>query len=255
MAIDLVFVVLLIGHVLGDFYLQTNSVADKKNTSQKHFNLHMLLYTLCMAAVLITGIAYSINLLCLWIFASIFHFLIDYSKRKAPNTIHNTALEINIRNHSFIIDQLLHLLSLAGVWAIWGTTLEVRPFFRLNMVDFPGRPLCLILCFLCILRPVGILIGKGELWDFKKHNLQSEQTVQNAGRMIGYLERLIVMFFLIYQQFGAIAFILTAKSVARFKEIENDKNMAEYYLIGTLLSVVSVVVLTFLLGLCGGIAD
>ena len=53
-----------------------------------------------------------------------------------------------------------------------------------------------------------------------------------------------------YNQFSAMAFVLTAKSVARFKEIEQDKNKAEYYLIGTLLSVVSAFAITVLLGLC-----
>ncbi|HOD90893.1 MAG TPA: DUF3307 domain-containing protein, partial [Thermotogota bacterium] len=38
-------------------------------------------------------------------------------------------------------------------------------------------------------------------------------------------------------------FILTAKSLARFKQL-NDRDFAEYYLIGTLFSV--------LIALCGG---
>ena len=36
-------------------------------------------------------------------------------------------------------------------------------------------------------------------------------------------------------QFGVIGFVLTAKSIARFKQMEN-RNFAEKYLIGTLTS-------------------
>ena len=36
-------------------------------------------------------------------------------------------------------------------------------------------------------------------------------------------------------QFGAIGFVLTAKSLAKFKRLEN-KSFAEKYLVGTLLS-------------------
>ncbi|MDF2543757.1 MAG: hypothetical protein K0S47_3475 [Herbinix sp.] len=250
MTIDSVFVVLLIGHVLGDFYLQTNSIAEKKDVSYRCFVIHIMEYTISMGVVLILAIPYSNNLLFIWLSSSLLHLCVDLIKRAAKRFIKNNALKIYLENRSFIIDQVLHLCSLIAIWYFWGSNLVVRPFIEQDIIDFPDKPIVILLCFLCILRPVGILIGKGELWDFKKHNMQPVTKVQNAGKMIGYLERTIVLFFLIYQQYGAIAFILTAKSVARFKEIETSRDMAEYYLIGTLLSVVSVFILAFLLGLC-----
>lgn len=39
------------------------------------------------------------------------------------------------------------------------------------------------------------------------------------------------------EQYNAIAFVFAAKSVARFKKIEQDPAFAEYYLLGTLASV------------------
>lgn len=57
----------------------------------------------------------------------------------------------------------------------------------------------------------------------------------NAGRIIGMLERILIYLFVIEGEFSAIAFILAAKSFARFKDLEN-KGFAEYVLIGTLLS-------------------
>ena len=45
------------------------------------------------------------------------------------------------------------------------------------------------------------------------------------------------------QQFSAIGLVLTAKSVARYNKIAEDKDFAEYYLLGTLLSTVLVIVM------------
>jgi len=64
-----------------------------------------------------------------------------------------------------------------------------------------------------------------------------------TGRMIGILERALVFIFVIANNLSGIPFILTAKSLARFKQL-NDRDFAEYYLIGTLFSV--------LIALCGG---
>ncbi|GMA43371.1 hypothetical protein GCM10025853_08280 [Tetragenococcus halophilus subsp. halophilus DSM 20339] len=37
-------------------------------------------------------------------------------------------------------------------------------------------------------------------------------------------------------QYAAIGFVLTAKSIARYNKIAEDPKFAEYYLLGTLLS-------------------
>ena len=62
------------------------------------------------------------------------------------------------------------------------------------------------------------------------------QTVPGSGELIGKLERLIIAVLVLCGQFGAIGFVLTAKSVARFKQIETDRGFAERYLVGTLMS-------------------
>jgi len=57
----------------------------------------------------------------------------------------------------------------------------------------------------------------------------------NAGRIIGVLERLLIYYFVLINQFAAIGLIIAAKSFARFKDLEK-REFAEYVLIGTLLS-------------------
>ncbi|WP_245552708.1 hypothetical protein [Fusobacterium russii] len=64
-----------------------------------------------------------------------------------------------------------------------------------------------------------------------------------VGNMIGKLERLIIAVLLLNNQYGVIGLVLTAKSIARFKQMEN-KNFAEKYLVGTLASVFIVLITT-----------
>ena len=57
----------------------------------------------------------------------------------------------------------------------------------------------------------------------------------NAGRFIGILERILIFFFVLMSQYTAIAFIIAAKGFTRFKDLD-QREFAEYVLIGTLLS-------------------
>ncbi len=57
-----------------------------------------------------------------------------------------------------------------------------------------------------------------------------------GGTFIGIFERMIVFLMVYVQAYNAIAFVLVAKSIARFNGLD-DRSIAEYYLIGTLSSV------------------
>jgi len=59
---------------------------------------------------------------------------------------------------------------------------------------------------------------------------------EGAGRTIGILERLMVLVLVQQGEWGAVGLVLTAKSVARFKRLE-DQDFAERYLVGTMTSV------------------
>ena len=63
----------------------------------------------------------------------------------------------------------------------------------------------------------------------------SEKGLPGAGKVIGMLERGIILTFGLLGEYGAISFVFVAKSMARFKQLE-QRQFAEYYLIGTLLS-------------------
>jgi hypothetical protein len=56
------------------------------------------------------------------------------------------------------------------------------------------------------------------------------------GRFIGYLERMIVFLLVLFGEVNAIGFVLVAKGIARFQQLD-DRAFAEYFLIGTLMSI------------------
>ncbi len=69
----------------------------------------------------------------------------------------------------------------------------------------------------------------------------------NARRFIGTIERIIMLIFLSIGQYSAIGLVLTAKSIARYDKIAKEPEFAEYYLLGTLLSTLAVVITSFII--------
>jgi hypothetical protein len=67
------------------------------------------------------------------------------------------------------------------------------------------------------------------------------------GATIGALERLLIVVFVLTRTEAAIGFVVAAKTLARFKQLD-DRGFAEYYLLGTLASV-AVALFSGLLGL------
>jgi hypothetical protein len=59
----------------------------------------------------------------------------------------------------------------------------------------------------------------------------------NRGRVIGTLERIAVYVLVVQGQYDALGLVLAAKGLARFQNLD-DREFAEYFLIGTFLSVI-----------------
>ena len=98
-----------------------------------------------------------------------------------------------------------------------------------------------ILIFSIILDPASVFIRKLFISISPKTYPKIYSEELKAGNIIGKLERIIIAIFLLNNQFGVIGFVLTAKSIARFKQMEN-RDFAEKYLIGTLTSFLIVLI-------------
>ncbi len=59
--------------------------------------------------------------------------------------------------------------------------------------------------------------------------------LKNGGKLIGQLERLLILILIYIGQPIGIGFLIAAKSILRFEEAKKHK-VAEYVIIGTLLS-------------------
>jgi Protein of unknown function (DUF3307) len=70
---------------------------------------------------------------------------------------------------------------------------------------------------------------------------------ERVGQAIGVLERLLVVVFVLIRAEVAIGLVLAAKTIARFRQLD-DREFAEYYLLGTLASI-SVAIFSGLLAL------
>ncbi|PYP38504.1 MAG: hypothetical protein DMD34_06380 [Gemmatimonadetes bacterium] len=55
------------------------------------------------------------------------------------------------------------------------------------------------------------------------------------GRTVGSLERALALTLVLLGEYSAVGWIIAAKSLARFKQLE-DREFAEYFLVGTLAS-------------------
>jgi len=112
-----------------------------------------------------------------------------------------------------------------------------NPFSKLNVT---GNNILIILAgIFFLLNESNLLIRfifdiSGKIPILKETSEPDEKEL-NAGRVIGILERILIFFFVIIGQIAAVGFVIAAKGVVRYKELD-DRNFAEYVLIGTLLS-------------------
>jgi hypothetical protein len=67
----------------------------------------------------------------------------------------------------------------------------------------------------------------------------------NRGRLIGNLERIVLTLVVAAGSYSALAFLIAAKGLVRSEEFEKSREFTEYFLVGSLASV--------LVALCGGL--
>ena len=149
---------------------------------------------------------------------------------------------------TFVVDQMFHVLSILAliyIFNYWNVTISSFPVINKICSAFGIDKMAFmrwILMLLILHVPTNILI-QNLLMGYKPvENDSGVIVVQNkAGRMIGTIERLIMLMFIAMDQYAAMGLVLTAKSIARYDKITKDEKFAEYYLMGTLLSTAAVV--------------
>ena len=272
----------LTAHVLGDFYLQTDHMAEGKRREWRKLLLHGVIYGIPFLLTFIF-LSYSSGRLLAVGLMIISHLVIDLLKFAFTAGLgqgSGRCRSIRSKGFLYVSDQLLHLAVIllvcnlfAGTGILfywWVDTIAARiPFSMIEMLRW-------LLLLLLIYKPVNIMIhqlfsdfkpvtwkelmGKGlpklmaaslrvgEADGTQKDDYEVEIRLvkdKKAGAIIGFLERLIIVIFISIHQYAAIGLVLTAKSIVRYDRIAKDQEFSEYYLIGTLFSLISALVLYY----------
>lgn len=208
---------LLIAHVVADFILQPGSwVEDKKLNGLRAWGLYK--------HIAVVGI-------CTWIMIwhqplvaasiTISHFIIDSLKIR---------FDKKGQLSFFIADQLLHVVVIVIAWLylISGWTQMIKVLLSLGS---SFHVILVLAGYLFCIGPCNYLI------KFSTQNLIQQNTADNVkrgGRLIGIFERLIIFTLVLLNQYEAIGFLITGKSILRFAD--GEKKETEYVLVGTMLS-------------------
>ena len=236
--------ILISVHLLADFLFQTSAYSEKKRKMLKPLLLHCFIYFIIFEIVLLPILQFK-KLFLLGVIISVLHFLIIFIKNKLEKSFPQRRLQIWI----FSINQLIHFALLIGMYYIFNLENSVTNLY-INLQGYENFKTIIlyISVFSIIFEPASVFIRKLFISISSKTYPKENLEELKAGNIIGKLERIIIAILLLNNQFGLIGFVLTAKSIARFKQME-DKDFAEKYLIGTLTSFL--IVLTTVLILKG----
>ncbi|WP_172369158.1 DUF3307 domain-containing protein [Sporosarcina jiandibaonis] len=284
----MIVLLLLLAHLIADFWLQTDlMVKNKMKQLKKHMFHHLC--TTGLALIIIWAYHFHFaNIIGYLLFPIAFivltHLIIDVLKIKLLDTIKTTNTDSLKKLGFFLLDQLLHaamlLVACIMFFDVKATTMLTWLLENdgTNSLGLVNMLLFIIIIFILATSVSGhiikLLMGSlpSELANFEGEFTFSNKLIEvsdrnkpkidsnfneeyhyfiyskplhSRGKLIGYVERLLVISLTVVGAYPSIAFIIAAKSIARFKQLD-DRNWAEYFLLGTLSSIFLGLMLGFL---------
>jgi hypothetical protein len=214
---------LLIAHIISDFVLQSNKMVDNKKWFSKYMLLHI--------AIVFTSTLILSGLWQISVVIAIFHWLIDAIKVEMKTRSNMKP------NWLFAADQLLHLLAVAAAW-FWYFNLFNKIFQTVTLPFLNYKFSLILLGYALVIYPVGYFI-KFATQSITHTNTtpiaSTESNVEHGGKLIGQFERIIILTLVLLNQYEAIGFLITGKSIIRFAD-HNSNLRSEYVLVGTMMS-------------------
>ena len=227
---------LLSAHLLADFFLQSDKLCKAKNESGKTGAIAQLAHAFIHALSAYILLADWKNwIIPLVIFVS--HLIIDVLKSR----LHGKGTV------AFLCDQSVHILVIVLLWW-WLYADSTQACGWLANVVSSKQLWAVILAYLSITKPASVLISKF-IRNWTPSNNMQGQGMPRAGEWIGYIERVLILTFVITGNIEAVGFLLAAKSVFRFGDLNKAKEIkiTEYVLLGTLASFTIALIFAFLL--------
>lgn len=222
------FAFLLIGHALADFVFQSDSVVARKaepGTRGLALFQHGLILLACHSAAALPIASSEVALAVIAIV--VVHIFLDWAKSVADKRWHRPLL-------FFLLDQALHILTIAAAAFYLSGSHSLWWSIPGEMIEW--------LSVLALYASAWILVWRGGEFfmamllaacKLDTSYASGSQADPNLGRLIGVLERLLVVTMVLEHAWAGIGLLVAAKSVARFKELD-DRRFSEYYLVGTL---------------------
>lgn len=233
----LILLQLVLAHILTDFVLQPTKWVKHK---RKHKAASVYLYVHSIIAGLLPYlILQKWDFWGLILIVGITHFLIDLWKiqHKKDNL------------YMFLLDQFYHIIILILIWLYLINGFgAVLPFIESIFTSVPV--LAILSGYILVIFPVGFIVGKAtKRWQNEIEITYKNNSLEAAGRFIGIFERVLVLTFILTNNFSAIGFLIAAKSILRFSEKSETgaRKQTEYVLIGTLMSFAITIILGFLI--------
>lgn len=257
----------ILAHLLADFVFQTDAIAQAKAATDGRAWRGLAIHTGIVAACLLPFVAaYGWRGFEYLVVVSVAHGLIDRTKvvlsRRAVRPADRTGpvgqseptdggvdspgdrTWTPLPAALFLADQAAHVVVFIGgasailvgqpLLAEWRSA--VAPIGNVLPVAHPQVALAVIVILvdLAIINIRGGLFLVGTL--LAPRGVGLDPGPARVGATIGVLERLIVCALVLAGQAAAIGFVIAAKTLARFRQLD-DRHFAEYYLVGTLASV------------------
>ena len=249
------FLAVYLAHLLTDFVFQTDRLVSKKHRGEWHsYLVHGATHYITVLALVALADPHRFLSLYFQLIAvslSIVHLLVDWAKFSLANS---RLIPDNVLG--FVLDQIIHLATVIGaVLLLVHPSLQTLGLWLMRTRLLQEKILLVLVVYILVIFGGGYFIREliGPLWrEEPGQKTKEHEEVINAGLYIGWLERFLVLTALFLQSPATVGFILAAKSIARYPELKSVR-FAEYFLIGTLLSVTIAIagVIVLLRGLYG----
>lgn len=213
---------LLLGHVFADFVWQSDSLVERKGIAGRRLGALAEHGAILLACHLLGVVLYlSVDVVIVVLVVVLVHVALDWLKAIA-DTRFNQPLTL------FLLDQALHVLTLVAA-AIWlsGTPARIEP----ELLTQLSVAAVYTSAWVVVWRGGGFFMAM--LLSVCRLPEEPGDDGPELGRLIGVLERLLVVTLVLEEAWAGIGLLVAAKSVARFKELD-DRRFSEYYLVGTL---------------------
>lgn len=210
-----------IAHLLADYIFQPDKGAEHKNNLG--FKSKFLWWHILIIFISSWVLSFQLSFVFGALVIAITHFFLDGIKKHIFNKKY-------LKKYTFFIDQLLHLIIILSVVILFDKYCGINPLIN---IPISSKYLLFIAGYILCSKPANIII-KEIISAFKIKAPGGNGDLPNAGKLIGNVERFLVLTFIILNQYEAVGFLIAAKSILRFDT--STTNKTEYVLIGTMLS-------------------